>query len=385
MRRAIKMVDRELALLLCGPFMSQTSFLQSLVVCERLCRELPPTLLFFDCSRHSRFSNAFHLEPCLRDLRVNNAKIRAIADRFTNLKDLNLRRCYRVTQIPSLQHLSVLCLDGTQVKDDTPLNHLNLTSLSLKYTKLTKGPELNKSTIVELNLSSSELSCLETIAQYPNLKILDVGSTRVRNLDAIKTCTALVELSLSGTDVVDVSPLKTLKNLTALNLNGTRVSSFEFAENLKNLECLFSNRTRVLDVNGLRLCFKLRVLTLDFTKIVDVHPIGGLLSLEKLCLCGTDVIDVSPLLTCVNLSTLILFDTRVRDISTLGGCAKLRALNLDFTKIRDVSALASCLELQEIHIFGARVTNVSALNHVRSVIGFGSGYESYDTDQEGEE
>ena len=160
--------------------------------------------------------------------------------------------------------------------------------------------------LIELNLHGSPLTNspltsagLEHLAKMTRLKKLDLSSTEVDSLEALKGMHDLQELNLSGSAIGDdsLAALADLKKLKTLNLADTSVGDWGIAHfsKLENLEELDLSKTTITDealstVAGLK---RLKKLHLSETRITDAGfvRLASLPNLKLLIVDGSRVTD----------------------------------------------------------------------------------------------
>ena len=387
---------RELIVVLSAPYLCLVDVVRSMQACRTLRWDLPRTVRSVDCTGTSaQFSRKdARLQAYSRNRisnpSISNREVSLIVATFTQVVDLDVRWCHRVTSavLPQIARLSNLCalrMDSTRlasINADALSCAQGLEVLSLKScTRIINiAAKAFPPSLKELYLSFSKVIDLVALEVCTQLEVLDLGSSLATDISPLKNCTALRVLHMNSSAVQNLEPLGACVHLRALNLSGSKASDFNLK--LKGLEVLHLNRTRVASIEGLVGCPRLRTLSLDFAPVSDVTALGSLACLRRVSLSATDVEDVTALSTCSELDTVILFDTRVRDVAPLQHCKRLRELNIDYTRVQDVTALASCVLLKDLKIFNTRVVDISALAHVERVSGFSLGH---DAGEEGED
>ena len=135
---------------------------------------------------------------------------------------------------------------------------------------------------------------LSVVAEYGQLRSLDLPGTALTDLSPLAGLTALQRLDLSSMEVTDLSPLAGLTSLQTLDLTDTAVTDLSPLAGLTALQTLGLNRTRVADLSPLAGLTALQRLDLTGTEVVDLSPLAGLTALQWLDLFGTRVTDLSP-------------------------------------------------------------------------------------------
>ncbi|XP_070709452.1 uncharacterized protein [Pempheris klunzingeri] len=350
---------------------------------ERLLR--PRTLeLFFGCPLQKFVLNCYpySTNELLRQLRaftalkhlslVNSPLITdsglSILSSLVKLQYLNLASCSKLTDsclqhITGLKSLCFLSLDHTKVTDAGMVLYLQsapscLSQLSLNQTAVTEATLVVLPTCVPqlrlLSIKQTKVKDVSALAELSSLQTLNLDGTGVTesSLEHLATHPALSSLSLAGIPVDDgnqalqiISGLK----LTQLTLPGRHLvtdSGLSFLCRLHLLlELDLTDYTQVTDqgVNQLSTMTRLKKLSLSNTQVTDagLPSLCGLLELQELCLDRTAVTSrgVSELITCLpHLQVLGLASTQVGDTVVRRGlirCNQLLKLNLSRTRITD--------------------------------------------------
>lgn len=350
---------------------------------ERLLR--PRTLeLFFGCPLQKFVLNCYpySTNELLRQLRafialkhlslVNSPLITdsglSILSSLVKLQYLNLASCSKLTDsclqhITGLKSLCFLSLDHTKVTDAGMV--LYLQSAPPCFSQLS----LNQTAVTE-----ATLAVLPTCV--PQLRLLSIKQTKVKDVTALAGMSSLHTLNLDGTGVTEASleHLAAHPALTALSIGGIPVidgnHALQIVSGLKLTHLTLPGRHSVTD-SGLsflsQLCLLSELDLTDYTQVTDqgVQQLSTMTSLKKLSLSNTQVTNaglpslqglqelqelcldrtavtsrgVADLITRLpNLQVLGLASTRVGDTVVRRGlirCNQLVKLNLSRTRITD--------------------------------------------------
>ncbi|XP_048870237.1 uncharacterized protein si:ch73-173p19.1 [Brienomyrus brachyistius] len=382
---------------------------------ERLLR--PRTLeLFFGCPLQKFVLNCYpySTNELLRQLRA-----------FTALKHLSLVSSPLITDsglsvLPGLQKLQHLNLSSCSKLTDSCLRHIGelraLSSLSLDQTKVSDAgmvPFLQGAppSLVQLNLnqtSVSEATLAVLPVCVPQLRLLSIKQTKVREVSALAQLSALQTLYLDGTAVTEASleSLAAHPTLSGLGLAGIPVASGDHAlqiiSGLRLSQLTLPGRHSVTD-SGLTSLSKLALLSeldlTDYTRVTDegvahlaamtrlkklslgntlvtdegLPFLRGLLELQELCLDRTGVTSrgVAACVTCLpHLQVLGLASTQVGDNVVRRGllhCPQLVKLNLSRTRITDHGLkFLRQMHLSQVNLDGTGVSLQGIANFISS-------------------
>uniref|UniRef100_A0A1A8SI23 Uncharacterized protein n=1 Tax=Nothobranchius rachovii TaxID=451742 RepID=A0A1A8SI23_9TELE len=359
---------------------------------ERLLR--PRTLeLFFGCPLQKFVLNCYpySTNELLRQLRaftalkhlslVNSPLITdsglSILPSLGKLQSLNLAACSKLTDsclqfITGLKSLCFLSLDQTKVTDAGML--LYLQSAPSCLTQLS----LNQTAVTEVTLAALS-TCV------PQLRLLSIKQTKVKDVSALVEMSGLQTLSLDGTGVTEASleNLATHPALSSLSLGGIAVKdgdhTLEIISGLKLSHLTLPGRHTVTD-SGLSFLSRLSLLSeldlTDYTQVTDqgVHQLSTMTRLKKLSLSNTQVTDagLSSLRGLQELQELCLDRTAVtsRGVAELITCLPhLQVLGLASTQVGDTvvrRGLIHCHQLVKINLSRTRITD-HGLKHLKGM------------------
>ena len=214
-------------------------------------------------------------------------------------------------------------------------------------------------TVVSFSGRQVDDATLERIKEFPTIRILRIGQTRVTDAGlehAIGNLTQLDQLDLSNTKVTDagLKRLASLTELTQLELRKTKITDtgLEHLRRLPRLQWLQLQGTRITDV-GLEQLTQLSTLLglyLDGTAITD----AGLKHLTKI-----------PELLILSLENTSVSNTGLRDLAC---CTKLVELNLARTKITDhgLQHLKALMTLDQLIVANTAISD-AGLEHLEGI------------------
>lgn len=116
-----------------------------------------------------------------------------------------------------------------------------------------------------------------------------------------------LQIRNEGEDISDFRALGKLKNLKVLNVPSARIDNLDEIKNLTKLETLNLNYASLDSLDGIENLTQLKSLLLTRAdQITDFSPIGKLKNLEELDLAGTNIKDVTDIKNLENWRRLIL-------------------------------------------------------------------------------
>ncbi|KAL6549858.1 hypothetical protein OROMI_020346 [Orobanche minor] len=360
--------------------------------------------------------------------RINNSALWSITDMcMTNLKEVDLSRCSKITDagirhLLSVPSLEKLCISETSVTAEgvmmlASLNNLfvlDLGGLPVTDSALSSLQALKK--LQHLDLWGSEVSNEGALLlkMFPSLRLLNLAWTNVTNLPNLPSlaclnmsnCTihslfaggqkvSLEKVILSGaavTNICEAFKYVETSRLYSLDISNSSIQSFGFLcsmnamihLNLSDSEMTDNSVEHVAHIGA-----NLRYLNLCNTKVSSegIREISGYVpNLEMLLLSGTPIddkavpyISMMPSLKVINLSRtnvkgLIHREGEGDDVidevpsfTALGSLSHLESLDLEKLHIKDaaIPPLTKLGELRHLYLRSVSLTDVS-LHHMSS-------------------
>jgi hypothetical protein len=151
---------------------------------------------------------------------------------------------------------------------------------------------------------------LKTLEKLTNLQNLNLSSANITNINSIGKLHKLEALFISKAAVRNLEQFKGLTKLHILGLQETMIGNIETLSNFTELGSLDISGNRVSDMEPLRKLTKLQYLHLENNPITNIEPLEGLTNITSLYLDGTLISDLEPLKNLSNLSKLSLVNCK---------------------------------------------------------------------------
>ena len=193
--------------------------------------------------------------------------------------------------------------------------------------------------LVELNLSNTQVSDINRLAEFPGLQVLKLSVNQVSDIFALDMMSSMQELDLSNNQVSDISPLFGMRVLTSIDLSNnaginptdlnpllgqnpglTRIGLAGIPVDLWSLQLYDPSNGQPYALLELDLS---NTLTTDVTFLPYEFP-----GLQVLKLSGNQISDISSLSALNNLRVLDLSNNNIVDISSLSFLSGMTQLNL---------------------------------------------------------
>lgn len=176
---------------------------------------------------------------------------------------------------------------------------------------------------------------IDYLAQFPNLKKVDMFATRIYPASIDKLIKAFPHIKFGWTMRIgdhwvrtDQTAFSTLHGNTSPQHDE---DDFRYLKYCQNLLALDIGHNAVKDVSFLYDLPKLKVLILACNQIADITPVGSLTDLQY----------------------LELFKNEIQDISPLAPCTELLDLNICFNQITDWTAIQSLPKLERLWLYNS--------------------------------
>ncbi|MDQ0092074.1 Leucine-rich repeat (LRR) protein [Paenibacillus anaericanus] len=264
----------------------------------------------------------------LRDLILSNNQIEDITPltSLTGLRtaELNKNRITDIGALSNLKNLYTLYLSGNLITDFTPTaayyNNLSNKDFSLEdlneeedivisfpdpYFEQAVRTKIQKlvgeirvrdvNGITELSLTSNyNLSNLEGIQYFTDLKSLNIWRTGVKDITCLEQLKKIEFLQLDNNKIEDISVLGKLTNIKYLYLADNQIKHIDALSQLSQLLDLRLSNNQIEDITPLTSLTGLRTAELNKNRITDIGALSNLKNLYTLYLSGNLITDFTP-------------------------------------------------------------------------------------------
>jgi len=141
---------------------------------------------------------------------------------------------------------------------------------------------------ITLSLIGNPISDLTPLQSLNKLSGLYLDFTQVSDLAPLESLSNLQSLGLNNTNINDLTPLKELAELIRVSIQNTSVSDLTPLKSLKKIEFLYLGFTQVEDLTPLQSLENLKWLNIEYTKVDDITPLKSLTNLRSLYLKGNN-------------------------------------------------------------------------------------------------
>lgn len=236
----------------------------------------------------------FHHEP-EHSQYMNNHSVYGENHGYGNITDISLLK-----RMPNLHYV---VLDYQQIYDLTPLQGLQLTTLSLCGNPVTDlSPLEGQKTLGKLYLSETPVYSLESLHECSTLAVLDCSYSSVASLEPLSGL-SIYDLFLVDAPITDYTPLTALpvQELYVSHVPAANLAALNDLTSLKNLALYRSGITSLNELSGLT-----RLIHLDLTgnSLTDLDGLEQFTALQSIIVFDNPVTDLSPMADMGNLSSL---------------------------------------------------------------------------------
>lgn len=232
----------------------------------------------------------------LVDLDLTANRLSALDPRIghlTKLQKLSLRQnLFTDEAVEPLSHWSSISELTDLVLRDNKLTKIpcvntfkNLVVFDVSFNEISslKGMSEVSPTLKEFYVSKNEVTKIEELGHLHELRILELGSNRLRVIEGLQNMTILQELWL-GRNRIRTVEMCGLKSLLKISLQSNRLTSMLGFQECINLEELYLSHNGISKMEGLSTLVNLKVLDVSSNKLTAITGIENLSRLEDLWL-----------------------------------------------------------------------------------------------------
>ena len=309
----------------------------------------------------------------LTNLNISNNNLERINLNFNkNLEYLNLSKnnLFKFDTLP-ISKIKKLDLSNNNISEIKLTNMKDIISLRLKNNKLKEVNLKNNLKLEELDISFNkikelsyfsnltsldiEATDIEDVIVNKELKRINIGSTKFKDIEFIRNLEDLEDLNVSNTNITNLD-LSKYKKLKSLNISDTYLEKFNIKDNLL-LQILKAEKAHIknLDLSNNK---DIEVLNLSNNKIEEID-LKELTKLKDLNLSNNKLktIDLTKL---KKLSSLIVNNNELKEIDTkeLKDLEVLEIANNDIEKVD----LKDNLNLTKLNISSTKIKDINVDN-----------------------
>ena len=258
-------------------------------------------------------------------------------------------------------HLVTLCLTNNRLKEITNLEEVPLLEdLILRQNAISEIKGLGKlPKLKELDLYMNQIESVPSTAfkENPYLKRVDLGFNRIRSIETFPSeyLESIEELFLLGNKINSIKGLYGMPNLKMLELGDNRIREIQNLDNLASLEGLWLGRNKVTQIRNLDTLVNLRRLSLQSNRIVVIEQLNHLENLEELYLSHNGIKSMGGLNKLLKLKVLDLgtnFIEHIEGIEELHNLTEFWINDNKLSAFEELLILSGAPELETIYLEG---------------------------------
>ncbi|CAL5979667.1 leucine-rich_repeat protein [Hexamita inflata] len=262
--------------------------------------------------------------------------------KFLDLRDNKQIIGTTYINLPCLTHIN---LSGSNITDINYLAQIqNLICIDISQNSIYNLEPLRHLKFIErLNASENKISELPTLQCENTLKYLDISLNENINIVNIQNLSKLKELYVQNINLKKLNFLKDLTQLQILDINNNLVSNLYGIQCLLNLQTFIAGYNQIQNICSLILCEQLHTLLLhhNFIKIISV--VSNLKYLKEIDITNNLVEDISAIKYLPNLLIFNVGHNLVKDVSFLSECHYLQEINIEHNLIQRLGRVNSSL------------------------------------------
>lgn len=187
-----------------------------------------------------------------------------------------------LTDLSHMPNLRMLYIGGTEVRDLSPLRDLNR--------------------LEEVSLQDNAITDISPLAEKPVLRYVSLLGNSLQDIEAVRTWPAVQYLNLAETGNYDGSPLQALKGMDTLDVSqGPDAGEYLDGLYAETLRVGWAGQTDLAFLDGVSSVEKLWI---DWSSIRDISALAGREDIVYLNMESCAIDDLSPLFTMPNLMTV---------------------------------------------------------------------------------
>lgn len=205
--------------------------------------------------------------------------------------------------------------------------------------------------ITMLKCNDPNITSLEGLQQFVNLKLIDMGN--------------------QGTKIDDVMPLRNLKRLQRLEIPNSEIKNIEYLTRLPMLNTLNLSGNHITDLTYFPYMYPLYQLVLNYQGpdyITDITPLTYMpSSLQHLSLQGNRITDISALSSLRALKYLSIRDNRITSIAALDNMTMLSGIDMSINAVTDITPLEKNYALNTIIADHNKISSLEPLRNLNKL------------------
>ena len=224
-------------------------------------------------------------------------------------------------------------------------------TLSMVHEASSKA-DVSTARLTTLALSGRNISCISSLKECCNLRILDLSFNRIRILENLDYLYQLRELKLATNYITTLSGLNKLTALEVLHVQDNRLIEVgkQSLNNQKKLRSLRLDGNKIRNLSGLDSAVGLTHLDASQNELTKIEGLGLLAQLETVNLSHNQISTIEGLSACARLKELDLTGNCVQILQGLNKCPSIEILRLESNHLREVSALTRLTALSELYL-----------------------------------
>lgn len=235
------------------------------------------------------------------------------------------------------------------------------------------------SQIMELSLDGEEIKDLKDLKYFFNLKVLELRTPKVDNLNSIKNLVHLDKLVLCGLDIktldslnklhlsdltlqdlplLSIKPLGQMEKLQNLKLQGLPISSIQSLAGAKSIEKLNLENMDIDDLEVLKDLPNLSSISMKKVKTIRTISLNQFDRYKDVTLSG---IDVQGRINSPYMDTLIMENIDLRGMKDWIHAYGLKHLTLNHCQLKDISILYNLTKLESLNMADNAIQSIEIL------------------------
>lgn len=268
-------------------------------------------------------------------------------------------------------------------------NKLNIELILLRYTykySFQKGYQIENEKIVGLNLSNLNLTNIDFLDDFRDLKYLNLSNNNIVDINPINNLTNLRDLSIWRNQIDDINGL-CLEKLQTINIFQNKLKDVNFKNGMSNLISFDASSNNIHSFNFINLN-KIKYLDLNWNDVkvfnntvfgenleelslsgnkISIEDVYVFKKLKKLDIFGNGLINVDRLNELKEIEELDLGNNEIFNADSISELKNITKLKISHNFLTDIRFIENLTNLKKIEIYSNKISKLPNLSKLKNL------------------